>query len=128
MPDIAGHTRRAGDQDLLGFDLAFDRAGELDVIAIDGAFDLGILADLHAHAAHIAFDLAVDLDVLGAFEFTRDLERLADDRCHVCSCFGWGWNWGGGDSRARRLSRLGGLLRLRWRWLRLGCLGLLGVA
>jgi len=87
MHDIARHARGAGEKDFLGFDLAFDGAGKLDILAIDGTLDLGVLSDFHAHTAHIAFDLAVDLDVFGALKLTCDLERLADDRCHMCSCF-----------------------------------------
>src|ERR1700733_1529838 len=104
MPNIAGHARRAGEKNLLGFDLAFDGAGKLDLLAIDRAPDLGVLANLHAHPTHIAIDLAVDLDVFGALELTSDLERLADDRCHGCSCLcrGWGWGWFGDGDRPRR--------------------------
>ena len=63
----------------LDLDAPFDGAGKLDLVAIDRALDLGVLADLHAHAAHIAVDLAVDLNVLGALQLACDLEGFADE-------------------------------------------------
>src|SRR5215472_9817103 len=76
---VTAHPCCRRQDDLLGFDLAIDGSRELDRLAIDGALHLRIAADLHVNAAHIAIDLAFDLDVLGALELAGDLEGFADD-------------------------------------------------
>src|SRR5579872_3289771 len=78
MNDIAGHMRGAGQDHLLGFDLAVDRARDFDLIAIDGALHFRARADLHRLTADVAVHFAIDLDVFGAFQLARDLEGLAD--------------------------------------------------
>src|SRR5690242_20681080 len=59
MDDIARHARGAGENHLLGFNLAVDGAGDFDFLAVNGSLHLRAGADLHGLAADITIDFAV---------------------------------------------------------------------
>jgi len=102
MQNIAFDMAGGGQQHLAGADAAHHLAAHRDVLGQNLAVNLGLVADHQAHAADIAFDPSIDLNVAGRGYGAVDHHVGADD--------------GGGGQRAGALGRgrrRGGHHRLR---------------
>ena len=81
VDDVAKHVRVAGQHDFARAHRTFDAAVHGHAFGDDVALDHAGVADGQRTAAHIAFDLAIDLQ-LGAVSVDRagDLHAIGDDR------------------------------------------------